>query len=843
MKNSRKWSTSASRPVKWRNCMGSVALAMLLAVHSPFQVLADEQGPTVFVENLGENASDPAGESTDTSVPADTAEQVNSISEGETEEAPALQSIAPESEEEVQKEPAIAVMDTDGTERVIRVTYENYQPKNSADQPIVAVWSKENGQDDLKWYNLKPDKASQSYCVDIPLSNHKANGGLFLHGYVNEYPGKMVFFAGTEFEAHPVTAEKLEITDVNPNKGTALVTLSGVSCPSGVKKVAFPVWSASDQSDIVWYSATEISDGIYQATVDRAKHKGHNGTYQVHTYGTNGNGAMNFLLRSTFLMTEGETSLEVEKSDNGYMINADHMNTSSGDTVKIAIWSKANGQDDLKWLTASPSSTGSASISWNPAETGDYFIHCYVYTKNRQMVFRKGITYTVQGAVPGELELTSDSNSGDFTIELKNISAPYKIQQVLFPVWNDPNQKDIIWYNAVKQAEGSYKVSSNIAKHSYRTGTYQVHIYLKDSSGGMHFLQRDQFSIEAPAGNLFVENAGTGRRTVTIAGLSGNVKKVMFPTWSITGGQDDIVWYSGRKVADGVWSATVASENLKHAGEVVTHCYVDNNVFSGQARMTFDESEMQPAKSTISFNTGWEFGSFSMIHSGSSVLYRASGNRKNIVVGVNAGHGTAGGTKVKTYCHPDKSPKVTGGSTAAGAVTATAVSTGMNFLDGTPEASVTLQEAQILKNLLLAEGYDVLMVRDGADVQLDNVARTVLCNNVADCHIAIHWDGDGLSYDKGCFYTSVPAALRSMYPVSQHWQQHNQLGSCLINGLASVGCKLFESGHMDMDLTQTSYSTIPSTDLELGNAASNHSQATLEKLAKGIVAGLNQYFG
>ena len=53
---------------------------------------------------------------------------------------------------------------------------------------------------------------------------------------------------------------------------------------------------------------------------------------------------------------------------------------------------------------------------------------------------------------------------------------------------------------------------------------------------------------------------------------------------------------------------------------------------------------------------------------------------------------------------------------------AVAVSGGMTFADGTAEAKVTLQMAKILKDRLLAEGYDVLMLRDGDDVQLDNVA-------------------------------------------------------------------------------------------------------------------------
>lgn len=232
----------------------------------------------------------------------------------------------------------------------------------------------------------------------------------------------------------------------------------------------------------------------------------------------------------------------------------------------------------------------------------------------------------------------------------------------------------------------------------------------------------------------------------------------------------------------------------------------------------------------------------SAINSGCAVMYKATANRKNIVVGVNAGHGTSGGTSVKTLCHPDGSAKTTGGTTGAGATKAVAVSGGMSFNDGTPESSVTLRMAQILKDKLLAAGYDVLMVRDGSDVQLDNVARTVICNNAADCHIALHWDGDGLSYDKGCFYISVPGGIKGMEPVASHWQQHDALGASLIEGLRAHGAKINGNGSMAIDLTQTSYSTVPSVDVELGNACSDHSDATLENLADGLVQGVEGYF-
>ena len=246
----------------------------------------------------------------------------------------------------------------------------------------------------------------------------------------------------------------------------------------------------------------------------------------------------------------------------------------------------------------------------------------------------------------------------------------------------------------------------------------------------------------------------------------------------------------------------------------------------------------------ITLNPSWKYAEFSKINSGAAVLYRTeAASPKGITVCVNAGHGTKGGASVKTQCHPDGTPKVTGGTTGAGATSAAAVSGGMTFADGTPESKVTLSMAKILKDKLLAAGYDVLMIRESDDVQLDNIARTVIANNASDCHIALHWDST--TNNKGAFYMSVPnvESYRSMDPVKSHWQQHNALGESLVAGLKGAGVKIFSGGSMAMDLTQTSFSTVPSVDIELGDKASDHSSATLATLADGLVAGVNQYFG
>lgn len=291
---------------------------------------------------------------------------------------------------------------------------------------------------------------------------------------------------------------------------------------------------------------------------------------------------------------------------------------------------------------------------------------------------------------------------------------------------------------------------------------------------------------------------------------------------------------------------TVESTETIENAEIIEAMVSESAAPQGMANVT---PQMQPEEYTnlqqITLDSTWEYADHSKINTGAAVLYPApeESGRKGIVIGVNAGHGTAGGAKVKTLCHPDGSAKVTGGSTAAGAMEAAAVSGGMTFQDGTPEREVTLRMAQILRDKLLTSGYDVLMLRDSEDVQLDNVARTVICNNVADCHIALHWDsGDGKNYDKGCFYISVPEALKTMEPVASHWQQHDTLGTDLVEGLREQGAMIYGKGNMSIDLTQTSYSTIPSVDMELGNAYSDHSDEVLEQLATGLLAGINTYF-
>ena len=230
--------------------------------------------------------------------------------------------------------------------------------------------------------------------------------------------------------------------------------------------------------------------------------------------------------------------------------------------------------------------------------------------------------------------------------------------------------------------------------------------------------------------------------------------------------------------------------------------------FGQEAGGMEEAQDVAASQEVVNFDESWQWASSSEIHTGSAVLYRAGGSleapgRKNFTVCVNAGHGTAGGEGVQTLSHPDGTPKVTGGTNAEGAVYSTAISSGMAFLDGTPEASANLMTALALKELLLST-----------------------------------------QSDKGVYFCSVPsdASYRQMEPVASHWQEHMALGQSLIQGLAANGFALFGDGTLEMDLTQTSYSTIPSVDIEVGDGASDHSQEACAARARGLRDGISLYY-
>lgn len=88
----------------------------------------------------------------------------------------------------------------------------------------------------------------------------------------------------TTFEVSEARAA-LEVGTYDVEKKSFVVTVKGISCKSGVKEVLVPVWSKSNQSDLVWHETKKQSDGSYKVTI-KVPSDIKNAEYNVHAYVT-----------------------------------------------------------------------------------------------------------------------------------------------------------------------------------------------------------------------------------------------------------------------------------------------------------------------------------------------------------------------------------------------------------------------------------------------------------------------------------------------------------------------------------------------------------------------------
>ena len=125
----------------------------------------------------------------------------------------------------------------------------------------IAVWSDDNGQDDLKWYSV----SGNSGTVNFDIKNHKKSAGTYNVHVYNSSSTKIL--CNTTFRVSKDTSAKLKVSAVDGRQDLYRVKLSFADMPDEVSGVQFPVWSKGDQSDIRWITAQKTSSGVWEADV------------------------------------------------------------------------------------------------------------------------------------------------------------------------------------------------------------------------------------------------------------------------------------------------------------------------------------------------------------------------------------------------------------------------------------------------------------------------------------------------------------------------------------------------------------------------------------------------
>ncbi|MCC3401034.1 GBS Bsp-like repeat-containing protein [Eubacterium callanderi] len=255
----------------------------------------------------------------------------------------------------------------------------------------VAIWSFENGQDDLRWYPAQND-GQGNWSAKINIKDHNNEVGYYAaHFYATDNTGNDGFLGGVNV---------FVTVDGNIPKGMSSKILSSNQFKAYLKgyenysDILFPVWSADNgQDDLVWYSGIRQTDGSYAVVINNKDHGYDVGKYYVHSYGTDSNGKQ-VLLGTTEVNVPQMTAGSVEASevkDGQFTVSVKNLNAPSGiKEILIPVWSANNAQDDLIWHAAQRQSDGSykatVSLKDHGYDVGKYYIHSYGTDSNGKQV-------------------------------------------------------------------------------------------------------------------------------------------------------------------------------------------------------------------------------------------------------------------------------------------------------------------------------------------------------------------------------------------------------------------------------------------------------------------------
>ena len=289
---------------------------------------------------------------------------------------------------------------------------------------LMPTWTNANGQDDLVWHQASVSGDTATFYV--PSSAHKGESGAYTtHIYLYDKAGKLAPLKGVNVTVPsavvtpPTPSSSLSIGDVSVTELSAsgYRVTAKINAPSGVSKVLMPTWTnANGQDDLVWHQAS-VSGDTATFYVPSSAHKGESGAYTTHIYlydkagklaplkgvnvtvpsGANPGGSSGNNNGSGTGVLSMAIPYVTELSSNGFRVTIQFNAPAGYKKVSTAVWTAANGQDDLVWhnMTVSGNTaTCYVPVSEHKNEHGSYIVNAYVFETDTKYVLQ-GMTVPV----------------------------------------------------------------------------------------------------------------------------------------------------------------------------------------------------------------------------------------------------------------------------------------------------------------------------------------------------------------------------------------------------------------------------------------------------------------
>ncbi len=220
-------------------------------------------------------------------------------------------------------------------------------------------------------------------------------------------------------------------------------------------------------------------------------------------------------------------------------------------------------------------------------------------------------------------------------------------------------------------------------------------------------------------------------------------------------------------------------------------------------------------------------------HAGTGIAYRGKGENMQYVIVIDAGHQLHGMSETEPNGpgSDQMKAKVTGGT--RGSVT------------GLAEYELNLRVALALRDVLVEQGYTVVMVRESNEVEISNAERARLANAAdADVNIRIHANGDADVSVKGAMavcQTPANPYNANIYNVCRTLSDTLLEAYCQSTGIGARN--VWETDTM----TGTNWATVPTTIIEMGFLTNTEDEAVMAAddfaitAAEGLAQGIAKY--
>lgn len=462
---------------------------------------------------------------------------------------------------------------------------------------LVPSWSLENGQDDLIWHKATKQNDG-SYRVTIKASEHKGNKGNYrADAYIVDNANNRHYIAEKVVSVdYARPSGVLTIENNNTAAGTFDAVVRNIVAPTGLKEVLVPSWSlAGGQDDLIWHKATRQADGSYRVTIKATDHKNSTGKYRADAYIVDDSNKRFYLTEKVVEVTQTRPSaslvIENNNADLG-TFDAVIRNIVAPNGVKevlVPSWSLVNGQDDLVWHKASRQSDGSYRVTIKSSEhknsLGNYRADVYIVDNANQRHYVTEAIVDVKHNKPvGTISVVNNNkDTGTFDVIISDVYSPKGVRTVQVPIWSEKDgQDDIRWYEATRQANGTYAVNVQATNHKNSTGLYNIHLYyiLNDGSqvgvGGTTTTLEFRNAKTKTQTYITNVNSEAGSYTVVVdqAPQGRQIKNIRVAVWSESN-QGNLSWYNTAPTGSHteINVSTVNHKNL--IGNYTTHVYVD----------------------------------------------------------------------------------------------------------------------------------------------------------------------------------------------------------------------------------------------------------------------------